>query len=278
MLDSVKEEDLSGVAEPTLDSLTCTYEWYHENTKLRRRSHQFVASEDDPNVSLNNRAQELQTAESESSVTVGGKQYQAAVRQSLPRSVSSLESSDLAEVLQERRSERSYEDATVSLEDLAALLQLTYGWNEKRTTQTAEFRHVPSAGRLYPLEMYVALPTTDEGRYIWHYEPNDHSLARIRHVSTADVLDGLAENRSSLPPVTAFLTAVLPRLRWKYGERAYRLALIEAGHAGQNFQLAATALGLKSCPFVSFYDDAVHDLIGLDGVSEVALYGFFAGH
>jgi SagB-type dehydrogenase family enzyme len=67
------------------------------------------------------------------------------------------------------------------------------------------------------------------------------------------------------------LSAIFQRLRWKYHERTYRYALLEAGHIGQNLYLAATSLGLGACAVGAFLDDDLNRLLGLDGEEEAAL-------
>ena len=62
------------------------------------------------------------------------------------------------------------------------------------------------------------------------------------------------------------------RSRIKYGERGYRFALPEAGHAMQNILPGATALGLGACPVGGFIDDRLHDLVDVDRVEEAVLY------
>ena len=57
----------------------------------------------------------------------------------------------------------------------------------------------------------------------------------------------------------------------RYRERAYRYALLEAGHIGQNVYLAAEAAGLGACAVGAFFDDAVNRLLEIDGVEEAAL-------
>ena len=46
----------------------------------------------------------------------------------------------------------------------------------------------------------------------------------------------------------------------------------------QNLLLAATERGMGSCPVGGFIDDRLHDLIGIDGVEEAALYACIVGH
>lgn len=67
-------------------------------------------------------------------------------------------------------------------------------------------------------------------------------------------------------------TAVFQRSKWKYGQRAYRYVYLDAGHVAENLALAATGLGLGSCPIAALYDDEVNGLIGADGVAESVIY------
>jgi hypothetical protein len=76
----------------------------------------------------------------------------------------------LEETLQQRRSIREYTDADVSLSELSQLL-----WAAQGITSTQGFRTVPSAGALYPLEVYVVNATG-----VYHYIPLNHSLGKIR--------------------------------------------------------------------------------------------------
>jgi SagB-type dehydrogenase family enzyme len=66
--------------------------------------------------------------------------------------------------------------------------------------------------------------------------------------------------------------AVVDRAKQRYGERAYRYIYMDAGHAGQNLHLAATALGLGCCAIGAFFDDEVNAILGLDGLEETAVY------
>ena len=68
------------------------------------------------------------------------------------------------------------------------------------------------------------------------------------------------------------VAAIFGRSRFKYGLRAYRFALLETGHVGQNVLLAATALGLAAVPLGGYYDRRADEFLGLDGVNESTLY------
>ena len=77
--------------------------------------------------------------------------------------------------------------------------------------------------------------------------------------------------------VVLFLTMILQRMRPKYQDRSYRYGLLEAGHLGENAYLAATSMGLGACGVGAFMDDAINEMLGVDGVEEAAVYMLAAG-
>jgi SagB-type dehydrogenase family enzyme len=171
-----------------------------------------------------------------------------------------------------RRSTREYADAPLPLACLSTLLGTSYGVTGALGPQP--FRAVPSGGALYPLELYVAAQRVDGlERGLYHYDPLRAVLERIRPLAT-DALAGLTPYDELLVPSAAvtMISAVFWRSRFKYGLRAYRFALLEAGHAAQNFVLAAAALGLAACPVGGFFDRKVDALLGIDGLYEASLY------
>jgi len=142
------------------------------------------------------------------------------------------------------------------------------------------FRAAPSGGALYPLELYAVCHRV-EGLEValYHYDPLLHGLELLGPLTGragAD-LTPYGEVLSDSAAVVA-ITAVFWRSRFKYGARAYRFTLTEAGHVAQNLLLAATALGLASVPVGGFYDRKVDDFIGVDGIFEGSLYLVPVGH
>ena len=130
------------------------------------------------------------------------------------------------------------------------------------------------------MEVYVLAAAT-EGLEpgVYHFEVFSHALERL---SSEDLTVRirrcfLDEDIAAPAAATIVVTAVLQRLRHKYGELAYRLALLEAGHLGQNICLIATGLGLGVCPLAGYVDDAVNDLLGVDGVDETVIYALAVG-
>ncbi|HUK45875.1 MAG TPA: nitroreductase family protein, partial [Gaiellaceae bacterium] len=93
-----------------------------------------------------------------------------------------------------------------------------------------------------------------------------------------DLRAALVEPR--LAEVTAALmvvTGVFWRSRFKYGQRGYRFALLEAGHLVQNAVLAAADLDLAALPVGGFHDRRLDDLVGADSLGEAALYALVLG-
>src|SRR4029450_10206735 len=77
--------------------------------------------------------------------------------------------------------------------------------------------------------------------------------------------------------VVLFLTMIMQRMRPRYQDRSYRYGLLEAGHVGENAYLAATSMGLGACGVGAFMDDAMNEMLGVDGVEEAAVYMLAAG-
>jgi hypothetical protein len=65
---------------------------------------------------------------------------------------------------------------------------------------------------------------------------------------------------------------------WKYRfARAYRVVLLDAGHLCQTFCLTATWLGLAPFCTAALNDSLIERDLGVDGVTESALYVAGAG-
>jgi SagB-type dehydrogenase family enzyme len=175
------------------------------------------------------------------------------------------------EALETRRSVRDYSDRLLSLEALSRLLHAAQGITEQRFG----FRAAPSAGALYPIELYAVVHSVSGlASGIYHYAVQEHALEALQpgdfrgRVTQA----GLYQQFLGQANVCFLLSAVFQRTRWKYRERAYRYVLLEAGHVGQNLYLAATSMGLGACAVGAFLDDQLNDLLGLDGAAEAVLY------
>jgi SagB-type dehydrogenase family enzyme len=187
---------------------------------------------------------------------------------------------DLERAMVRRRSSRRYTGDPISLDELARLLRYTYG-RTGRPPVPSYFRGVASGGALFPLEIYVAglhVSGCDAGLY--HYSASRHVLeivhrgdyrARLREVL---FLEGIDFDDASAVVV---ISAVVQRTLLKYQDRGFRMILLEAGEAAQNFALVATTLGLGCVWLGGFYDDELCDVLELDPVSEPVLLAGVVG-
>ena len=136
-------------------------------------------------------------------------------------------------------------------------------------------RTVPSAGGLYPLELYLTcqrMEGLEDGLY--HYNVRDHSLEPMRSGRLFPELSRSLINQSYLNDanVICLFSGVFDRTLVKYGSRGYRYILMEAGHAAQNLCLLALERRLGSVCMGGFFDAEVNTFLGIDGMQEAALY------
>lgn len=172
--------------------------------------------------------------------------------------------------LSRRRSVRSFASKELSVEELSQL-----AWATQGITEPVEgLRTAPSAGALYPLEVYFTCATE-----VLHYVPSRHGFERKRvgdlRESLADAALGQAVIRRA--PCTVVITSFTARTRIKYGDRATRYVSLEAGHVAQNLLLEATSRGLAGVPIGAFDDTRVARLFAL-GPDEEPLYLIALGH
>ncbi len=189
----------------------------------------------------------------------------------------------LTAIVRRRRSVHRFSGRPLSLATLGHILYLGNGVTATvRAADGVEWqlRAAPSGGGLYPIEIYcLALRVEGLPAGLYRYDPGEHKLESIREGDFGAVL----AEATYLPDevgqagVCLILSALFGRSKFKYGERAYRLILLEAGHIAQNVLLAATATGHGSLPIGGFTDDAINALLGVDGVREAALYLILIG-
>jgi len=176
----------------------------------------------------------------------------------------------LEQSLSTRRSVRAFSEDPLSWEAISQLL-----WAAQGITDPTDKRTAPSAGALYPLELYVA---TGEGFY--HYQPSRHVVLVRSQDDLRPALHEAALQQEAVlhAPAVFVVTAVYARTEAKYGhQRSPRYVHLEAGHAAQNVLLQAVALGLGSVPIGAFYDEKVSEMLDLPDDHE-PLYLIPVGH
>jgi SagB-type dehydrogenase family enzyme len=167
---------------------------------------------------------------------------------------------------------RSFGSQPLTQEQWSQLL-----WSAQGITEKGGFkRAAPSAGALYPMDVYSVLGADGVEEVIpgvYHYQVKGHSAALV---SEGDLRGPLA--RASLSqmwmaraPINVVITTEYERITGKYGKRGIRYAMIEAGHIGQNLFLQAEALGLRAGIVGAFSDKEVANVLGIPGAHEPLL-------
>ena len=176
----------------------------------------------------------------------------------------------LERALLKRRSIREYRNEPLSLAEISQLLWSAQGITDAKLGS----RTAPSAGAMYPLEIYVVAGNIDGlAAGVYKHKPNEHELQRIAEGDKRDELYELALGQSWIKdaPAVIIFCAVFERTTGKYGERGIRYVYMEAGHAAQNVYLQAVTLGLGTVTVGAFEDEGVKKLLQL-GEKEQSLY------
>ena len=156
------------------------------------------------------------------------------------------------QALKTRRSRRSFAATPLTLSQVSQLLWAAQGVTDERGRRTA-----PSAGALYPLELFlVAGNVTGLPSGVYRYRPAEHDLVLVvMGDRRADVASACRQGWVAEAPASVAFTAVYARTARKYGDRSVRYVPIEVGAATENLALQAVALGLGTT-VVGAYDDA----------------------
>ncbi|MDD5593797.1 MAG: SagB/ThcOx family dehydrogenase [Candidatus Margulisbacteria bacterium] len=155
-----------------------------------------------------------------------------------------------------RRSERSFLPNALTLEQISQLLWSAQGITDK----TWGFRAAPSSGSLFPLTLYVA---KSDG--VFKYVPDGHKLVQTaaEDVRPSLVRASLGQAFIGEAPLVIIIAGNFRIVEAKYGQRSYRYLNMEIGHAAENIELQAVALGLVSVPVGAFWDDVIGSTLNL---------------
>jgi len=165
------------------------------------------------------------------------------------------------EALLKRRSVRNYADEALTLQEVSQLL-----WAAQGITDPSGKRTAPSAGALYPLEVYVVVGNVEDvAKGVYKYKPQQHELVRVLDGDQRETLSQAALDQPSVKQgaIDIVITAIYERTTGKYGDRGIRYVHMEAGHAAQNIYLQAVAMNLGMVVIGAFYDDQVKEALSL---------------
>ena len=181
-------------------------------------------------------------------------------------------------VLRARRTWRRFSKRPITSADLATLLGLTSGVQQwvASTPRNLALKTSPSGGARHSIETYVVIrEVAGLPSGIYHYAPDRHALQKVRGPVSVKRMRDYLPNSGYFAAASAmvFFTTMFERLLWRYHySRAYRAALIEAGHVCQTFCLTATWLGLAPYCVMALADSIIEQDLGIDGIRESVLY------
>ena len=157
--------------------------------------------------------------------------------------------------LSRRQSVREYTDRVLTTAEISQLL-----WAAQGVTRESGGRTNPSAGALFPLELYAVTPSG-----LLHYLPDGHRAELLSTDDLRDRLSGVALGQEAIrrAPAVFVICGVFARTAGKYRDRAVRYVHLEAGHVGQSLLLQAVALGLGGVPIGAFDDVGVRRVLSL---------------
>ncbi len=168
----------------------------------------------------------------------------------------------IEEALLKRRSIRSYKDEPLSISEISQILWAAQGITDKRVG----FRTAPSAGALYPLEIYLVVgKVKDLEPGVYKYRPENHEIIlTLKGDKRNDLyISALRQEWIRNAPVVIAISAIFERTTIKYGERGIRYVYMEAGHCAQNVYLQCVSLNLGTVTVGAFYDDNAKRVLNL---------------
>lgn len=181
--------------------------------------------------------------------------------------------------IENRRSVRHYSNQSVTLDNVSQIL-----WSAQGITNTQyQLRTAPSAGQVYPLEVYVIAGPNVSGLQegVYQYEPSNNTLEMFMNGDLRSDLSNIADEQPWVKqaPLDILITGDNQQMIDKYPDKdlSTRFVDLEAGHAGENIYLQAESLGLATVSLGSFDSNQLSQKFELPS-NETPLYIFPIGH
>jgi SagB-type dehydrogenase family enzyme len=182
---------------------------------------------------------------------------------------------DVFAAIANRKSRRSFGRDPFTLKELSFLLWATQGIRKIAASGTA-FRVVPSAGCRHALETYLCVfNVAGLDEEIYRYLPVEHQLLAISkpaHLSSLLSKAALGQDFLGNSAVTFIWTAIPYRMEWRYDIAAHKVIAIDAGHVCQNLYIACEAIHAATCAVAAYDQEAMDNLLGVDGNEEFTIY------
>ncbi len=184
---------------------------------------------------------------------------------------------DLKPYLQEEPKVFTNDPEGIGWQRLSWLLFCSYGLTAKVPTMMGHpiyLRAAPSAGGLYPAEVYlISRGTSILPAGLYNYQPQSHSLVHFWSSEVWQALQKACFWHQALESTRLALvaTAVFYRSAWRYQDRAYRRIFLDTGHLLGNIELAGSLTNYRPHLIGGFVDEAVNELLYLDIEQEGAI-------
>lgn len=184
------------------------------------------------------------------------------------------------QMIEIRSSVRQYRDLPLTLKELSYLLWCTQGVKMVMPTG-ASLRNVPSAGARHAFETYLCINRVEGvAPGLYRFLALEHVLIPVNLSQDVPELMSVAFMKQSMitkGAVTFIWAAVLQRMAYAYGQRAYRYLHLDAGHVCQNLYLAAQTIDCGTCAIAHFDDQQLNQALEIDGENQFAIYSAAVG-
>lgn len=238
------------------------YQLFHENTKLNAYKLKLLQF----NLAKHVRDKDFKVASVNS-----GKCYPTVERINLD--VDDQIEMKLIDAIVSRRSKRNFLNTMIPFSTLSTIIKYSVGITGQTKVENSmlDVRAYPSAGALYPIEVYVVANNVEYlKKGVYHYNVAENCLEYILNLSENDLTNkfNIRDQSIDCAPITILLTAMFHRTIYKYGNRGYRFILTESGHLLQNIALLSTSYGMGTCDIGGYEDDEINEMLGIDGMTE----------
>ena len=183
----------------------------------------------------------------------------------------------LEKALSKRRSIREYSEDSLSISEISQILWAAQGitkkiedppssWRAKQWKWMGGRRTAPSAGALYPIELYIAVGKVKGlSQGLYKYSPQEHAIIKVLEGDKRVDISNAALKQSCIQrgAVNIIIFGVYKRTAYKYGKRSERYVQIECGAVCQNIYLQSYALGLGTVFVGAFKDDSLKSTLNI---------------
>ena len=188
---------------------------------------------------------------------------------------------DMYQVMESRTSEATANLRAMSFEDLSDLLYYAYGSKQVSTGKSAlTKRNAPSAGGLYPIELFFFARKIDQiPDGLYYFDSPKHEIVLFDESVDYDTIANCYVSQDPIvnKNLVFFFCPIFNKSIFKYHNRGFRFVFMEAGHIAQNILLVATSLQRQAIPICGYFEYKLDQLLRLDGYEFSCVYTLGVG-